>query len=154
MSFLSEPDAEIGRFEGEAAPAAYKASNKRRDAYPRVVWELPSKDATCTVCRKETAIHEIHGDHLADTTPCMMCELCYSRAYYTAEGELRRKDIKCYPVLREPEVERPAMEVPRSPWRRRRRRRRGGELERSATEEVEEMPALTEEQVEEQATQR
>ena len=143
VSFLSERDAEIGRFEGEAAPAAYKASNKRRDAYPRVVWELPSKDATCTVCRKETAIHEIHGDHLADTTPCMMCELCYSRAYYTAEGELRRKDIKCYPVLREPEVERPAMEVPQSVAATTAAAAPAASSSAQATEEVEEMPALT-----------
>ena len=62
--------------------------------------------------------------------------------YYTAEGELRRKDIKCYPVLREPEVERPAMEVPQSVAATT-AAAAAASSSAQATEEIEEMPALT-----------
>ena len=70
--------------------------------YPRLMWERHVATPICTTCKREPAIWDVHGDLLADCSPCMLCEVCHFQFHYDEEGNHNKEghgDYRIYPVL-------------------------------------------------------
>ena len=68
-------------------------------SFPRLVWKRENVTPICTVCARERAVWDVHGDRLADTLPCQLCQVCHYQAHYTKQGAARRRDYRIYPLL-------------------------------------------------------
>lgn len=67
-----------------------------RGAYPKTTFQRKATPKMCCVCNQNNAVWACHGDKLADTSPCKLCEECHYQFHYTADGDALRTDYTIF----------------------------------------------------------
>ena len=72
---------------------------RRRKEYPVFAFKRKLVTKMCSVCNRSVAEWECHGDRLADSSPCHLCDVCHFRFHYDADGTALRTDYKIFKMF-------------------------------------------------------